>query len=703
MMFDSLFHPSSIAVIGASSVEGKVGNALLSNLIDGGYDGKIVPVNPKSKEIMGIRCYGSLSEYNEKVDMSVIAVPVKFVKPAVAESISSGAGAVTIITAGFKEVDKEGARLEKEIAELCRLKGVRLLGPNVLGVMNTHHKMNATFAHNMPEKGGISIISQSGAVCAAILDWAVSNRLGMSKLVSIGNKADINEIDMLEWMGEDERTSVIVGYLESIVDGKKFIQTAEKVTSKKPVIILKVGTTAAGVKAASSHTGSLAGTDVAYGAAFRRSGVIRADSFEQLFDFAKALDMQPLPRGKSVAIVTNAGGPGIICADAIENAGMSVAQLDHQSATALKKKLPEAASIGNPIDVLGDADPDRYHVAIKTALESDAVDAVITILTPQTMTKAFETAKVISELSHADKPILACFMGGRDILPGRAELVSKRLPDYTSPERVALSLKAMYEYSLWRERPARVLTHYPVNKRRVERIFKMYKNMRRSQVGEAEAKKILKAYGFDIPNGELCVSADQAVEIAEYIGYPVAMKIVSRDIIHKSDIGGVKINLQNSEAVRDAYDLMVMRITRLLPDIRLEGVYVEEMASKGREVILGMSRDPQFGPMMMFGLGGIFVEVMKDVSFNLAPITKDEAMQMLEATRSYEYLSGIRGQTAVDIESVAIALQRMSQLVTDFPQIKEMDINPFIVGTMGVQSVAADARITLSEKWIENG
>jgi acetyl coenzyme A synthetase (ADP forming)-like protein len=702
-MLDSLFNPSSIAVIGASSVEGKVGNALLSNLIDGGYDGKIVPVNPKSKEIMGIKCYGSLSEYHEKVDMSVIAVPVKFVKPAVAESISSGAGAVTIITAGFKEVDKEGARLEREIAELCRSKGVRLLGPNVLGVMNTHHKMNATFAHNMPEKGGISVISQSGAVCAAILDWAVSSKLGMSKLISIGNKADINEIDMLEWLSEDERTSVIVGYLESIVDGKKFIQTAEKATSKKPVIILKVGTTAAGVKAASSHTGSLAGTDVAYGAAFRRSGVIRADSFEQLFDFAKALDMQPLPRGHSVAIVTNAGGPGIICADAVENAGMSVAQLDHQSATALKKKLPEAASIGNPIDVLGDADPDRYHVAIKTALESDAVDAVITILTPQTMTKAFDTAKTITELSHASKPILACFMGGRDVLPGRAELVSKRLPDYTSPERVALSLKAMYEYSLWRERPARVLTRYPVNKRRVERILKMYKNMRRSQVGEAEAKKILRAYGFDIPNGELCASADQAVETAEYIGYPVAMKIVSRDIIHKSDIGGVKINLQDSEAVRDAYDLMMMRIKRLSPDIRLEGVYVEEMASKGREVILGMSRDPQFGPMMMFGLGGIFVEVMKDVSFNLAPITKNEAMQMLEATKSYEYLLGIRGQAEVDIESIAIALQRMSQLVTDFPQIKEMDINPFIVGTMGVQSVAADARITLSDNWIENG
>jgi acetyl coenzyme A synthetase (ADP forming)-like protein len=701
-MLDSLFSPSSIAVIGASSVTGKVGNAVLANLINGGYTGRIIPVNPKSKEIMGIKCYGSIPEYNEKVDMSVIAVPVKFVKSSVKESISAGARAVVIITAGFKEVNEEGDRLEKEIADICRSKGVRLLGPNVLGVMNTHHKMNATFAHNMPEKGSISIISQSGAVCAAILDWAASRRLGLSKLISIGNKADINEIDLLEWLSEDEETGVIVGYLESIIDGKKFIQTAERVTSKKPVVILKVGTTTAGVKAASSHTGSLAGTDVAYGAAFRRSGVIRADSFEQLFDYAKAMDMQPLPRGKSVAIVTNAGGPGIICADAVENAGMSVAQLDHQSATALKKKLPEAASIGNPIDVLGDADPERYKVAVKTALDSDSVDAVIAILTPQTMTKPFETASVISECSDTDKPLLACFMGGRDVLPAREELVSRHLPDYTSPERAVLSLKAMYEYSLWRERPSRVLTRYPVNRRRVERILKIYRNMKRTQVGEADAKKMLKAYGFNIPNGEVCVSAEQAVETAEYIGYPVAMKIVSKDIVHKSDIGGVKINLQNSEAVRDAYDLMIMRIKRLLPDIPLEGVYVEEMASKGREVILGMSRDLQFGPMMMFGLGGIFVEVMKDVSFNLAPITKDEAMQMLKATKSYEYLTGIRGQAAVDIESIAIGLQRMSQLVTDFPQIKEMDINPFIVGPVGAQSVAADARITLSDNWIKN-
>lgn len=701
-MLDLLFKPSSIAVIGASAVTGKVGNAVLTNLINGGYSGKIIPINPKSKEINGLKCYTSLSEYNEKVDMAVIAVPVNFVKSAVRESISSGAKAVVIITAGFKEVNEEGARMEREIAEMCRLKGVRMLGPNVLGVMNTHHNMNATFAQNMPEKGGISVISQSGAVCAAILDWAASTRLGLSKLVSIGNKADISEIDLLEWLSKDDETQVIVGYLESIIDGKKFIQMAERVTSKKPVVILKVGTTAAGVKAASSHTGSLAGADVAYGAAFRRSGVIRADSFEQLFDYAKALDMQPLPRGKSVAIVTNAGGPGIICADAVENEGMSVAQLDHQSATALKKKLPEAASIGNPIDVLGDADPERYQVAIKTALESESVDAVITILTPQTMTKPFDTATVISQCSNSGKPLLACFMGGRDVLPAREELVSKHLPDYTSPERAVSALKAMYEYSLWRNRPARVLTRYPVNRRRVERILKIYRNMKRVQVGEADAKKILKAYGFDIPKGNLCLTADQAVETAEQIGYPVAMKIVSKDIIHKSDIGGVKINLQNGEAVRDAYDLMMMRIKRSLPDVPLDGVYLEEMASKGREVILGMTRDLQFGPMMMFGLGGIFVEVMKDVSFNLAPITMNEAMQMLKATKSYEYLLGTRGQAAVDIESIAIGLQRMSQLVTDFPQIQEMDINPFIVGAVGTQSVAADARITLSDNWIRN-
>lgn len=478
---------------------------------------------------------------------------------------------------------------------------------------------------------------------------------------------------------------------------------AERVTAIKPVVIFKSGTTSAGVKAASSHTGSLAGADVAYGAAFKRSGVIRADTFEQLFDFATALSMQPLPRGKSTAIVTNAGGPGIICADAIENAGMTVAELDHQTATALKSKLPEAASVGNPIDVLGDADPERYRTAVKMALESDSVDAVVVLLTPQTMTKPAETARIIAECSNGKKPLLASFMGGRDILPAVEELVSHNLPDYQFPERAVTSLKVMYEYNLWRNREPRVVTRFPVNKRRVERILNMHKRMNRIQMGEVEAKKILDAYGFEVPPGELCVSSDQAMELADQIGYPVAMKIVSQDIIHKSDLGGVKINLHNSEAVRDAYDLMMMRIGRRMPDALLEGVYLEGMAPKGREVILGMTRDLQFGPMMMFGLGGIFVEVMKDVTFHLAPITKDEAMQMLEATKSFELLKGVRGQAAVDMDAIAEALQHISQLVTDFPQIMEMDINPFIVSSVGGQSIAADARITLSESWMKNG
>lgn len=702
-MLDFLFKPSSIAVIGASANPDKVGNAVLTNLVNGGYEGRILPINPKAGEILGVKCYKDLSDYNDKIDLGVIAVPTQSVKAAILSSISAGAKAIVVITAGFKEVDEEGARLEKEIASICKTRGVRMLGPNVLGLINTYHSMNATFARNIPKKGNISVISQSGAICAAILDWAIAKSIGLAKLISIGNKADINEIDLLEALGEDEETKVIVGYLENIIDGKEFIRTAEKVTSKKPVVIFKAGTTSAGVKAASSHTGSLAGADVAYGAAFKRSGIIRADNFQQLFDFATALSMQPLPGGKSVAIVTNAGGPGIICADAVENAGLIVAQLDTQSATALRKKLPEAASIGNPIDVLGDADPERYNVAIKTAMEANSVNAVITLLTPQLMTKPMETAKIISGCSDGRKPLLACFMGGKDVLPGREELVSRNLPDYPSPERAVDALKAIYDYSLWKNREPRVLARFTVNKRRVERILGIYQRMGRIQMGEADSKKILKAYGFSVPKGELCLSADQAAELADFIGFPVAMKIVSRDIIHKSDVGGVMINLQNSEAVRDAYDMMMLRVERKMPEARLEGVYLEQMAPKGREVILGMTRDPQFGPMMMFGLGGIFVEVMKDVAFHLGPVTKEEALKMLESTRSYEFLKGVRGQAAVDIEAIAAGLQYISQLAADFLQIVEMDINPFIVGPVGTHSLAADARITLSESWVKNG
>ncbi|MBW1861793.1 MAG: acetate--CoA ligase family protein [Deltaproteobacteria bacterium] len=696
-MLDSLLYPKILAVIGASRTPGKVGFAVVDNLIKGGFEGEIVLINPTTDNILGIKCYPSLKSYGKPIELSVISLPKRLVKEAVRDSISAGAKAIVVITAGFKEVDEKGARLEEEIARLCKSKNVRLMGPNCLGLINTDNKMNASFATKMPDPGVISVFSQSGALATAILDWAAQRHLGLGKLVSIGNKADLNENDFLTAFADDDKSKVVVGYLESIVSGNAFIKAAEAATMKKPVIILKAGTTEAGSKAASSHTGSLTGADIAYGAAFNRSGVIRAETFEMLFDYATALAMQPLPKGDRVAIITNAGGPGIMAADAVEKLGMKVSILKDSTATALKKKLPEAASVGNPIDVLGDADPERYKTALEAAQNDTSVDAVIVILTPQAMTKPAETARTIAESIRGNKPVLACFMGGEDVMPGRDELVAANLPDYPSPERAVTALKAMCDYAAWKRRSPRIVTRFPVNRRRVERIIKHHRRIKRYQVGEAKAKEILRAYTFNVLPGGMATSAQEAVEIADRIHYPVAMKIVSPDILHKSDLGGVKLNLSDADAVRDAYDLMMLRIRQRLPEAALEGVYLEKMSERGRETIIGMTRDPQFGPMLMFGLGGIFVEVLKDVSFHLAPITFEEALQMLEGTKSYKLLTGVRGQAGVDLEAIALGLQRMSQLVTDFPQIVEIDINPFIVGKLGTKPVAADARITLSE------
>jgi acetyltransferase len=695
-MLEKLFYPDSIAVIGASASPGKVGYAVLSGLIQAEYEGKIVPVNPKADELLGVKSYKSLEAYGDKIDLSVIAVPTPAVKDAVAASIKHGAGAVIVITAGFKEVGPEGAALEAEIATLCRQNGVRMLGPNVLGLINTHHKLNASFASQMPTPGGISIISQSGALCTAILDWAAGRHLGLGKLVSIGNKADLNETDFLRVLAEDDETKVITGYLESIEDGKKFLAAAEETCSVKPVVILKVGTTKAGAKAASSHTGSLAGGDIAYGAAFRRSGVIRADNFEELFDYATALYMQPLPEGERVAIITNAGGPGIMAADACEKRGLQVSRLSDSTVDELRKSLPAAASAINPIDVLGDADPERYAAAIKAAQADDHIDAIIVILTPQAMTKPLETAETVARCaSESGKPVLAAFMGGADVTPGREFLTQCNLPDFPSPERAAKTLRAMCDYAAWRRRPPRVVTRYPVNRRRVERIISRHTRAGIARIGEVNAKEILEVYGFNIPEGRLVSTSEHAVEYAERIGFPVAMKIVSPGIVHKSDVGGVQLNLYTARAVRDAFDLMMLRVQRAYPEVKIDGVYLEQMCPPGREIILGMTRDRLFGPMLMFGLGGIFVEVMKDITFHLAPITHAEAMQMLKETRSYALLEGARGEARVDLDAIAAGLQRISQLGTDFPQIEELDINPFIVGPVGRDPFVADARMTV--------
>jgi len=695
-MLDKLFDPQSVAVIGASHTPGKVGYDIVNNLKESGFTGTIIPVNPAGGELLGLPVYESLIDYPESVDLVIIVLPASLVHQAARDAVRKKAGAVVVISAGFREIGEEGRRAEQQLADIVTGGGARLLGPNCLGLINTANKLNASFAGRMPDSGSIAVFSQSGALCTAMLDMAAGRHLGLSKLVSIGNKADLTEVDLLKTLAQDKETSVIVGYLEDISSGDKFVKAAEEASNKKPVIILKSGTTAAGQKAAASHTGVLAGAETAYGAAFKRSGVCRADTFEALYDYATAFSMQPVLEGDRILIITNAGGPGTMAADAVEKSGLQVAVLDRNIATALRGQLPAAASVGNPIDVLGDADPERYVTALKAAQQDDAVDGILILLTPQAMTRPAETARAIAENMDGRKPVLASFMGGRDVLPGRHELAAAGLPDYESPERAVAALKAMYEYGVWKKRPERMVTRFPVNRRRVERIISRRQRTNRLQLGEVKSKDILRAYGFHTMEGRLASSAEEAAEIARFIGFPVAMKVVSPNIIHKTDLGGVKLNLASSQEVEDAYELMMLRILRHVPGAVIEGIYVEKMADHGLEVIIGMTRDPQFGPMLMFGLGGIFVEVMKDVTFHLAPITEDEAIQMLKSTRSYEMLKGKRGSKMVDIHALAGALQRISQLTTDFPQIVELDINPLIVGEIGSDPVVADARMTFA-------
>jgi acetyl coenzyme A synthetase (ADP forming)-like protein len=695
-MLESLLYPNTMAVIGASRNPGKVGHAVVANLLQTGFKGTIVPVNPQAGEVLGLKCYASLEAFGKDVDMAVVVVPPTAVKRAIEDAIRASAKAVVVITAGFREVGPEGAQLEQELVDLCSNAGVRLMGPNCLGVLNIHHRMNATFTACVPPAGTISVISQSGALCVAILDWAVKEKLGLGKVLSIGNKADLNEADFLQALAEDKQTNVIASYLESIKDGNKFLQVAEEAAAIKPVVILKVGTTQAGAKAASSHTGSLAGADMAYGAAFKRAGVIRAENFEQLFDYAQAFAAQPLPRGNRVAVITNAGGPGIMAADAAETIGLRMAPPAEAIRQRLREALPAAASIGNPVDVIGDADPDRYLNAFELVQQDETIDGIIVLVTPQNMTRPAELAKRLIAAHKGAKPVLAAFMGGEEVAAAKDQLMAAGIPNYPSPERAVAALKAMCDYAAWRRRPPRVVTRYGVNRRRVNRVLQWHVRSGNKQVGEVEAKEILRAYDFNILAGQIARNADEAVEIAERIGFPVVLKISSPDIIHKSDFGGVRINLANAEQVRDAFDLMMVRIQRRAPTAHLRGAFVEKMGTRGREVILGMTRDPNFGPLLMFGLGGIFVEVMKDVTFYLAPVTQDEAMQMLKGTRSYALLQGARGQAPVDLEAIASALQRISQLATDYPQIMELDINPFIVGPVGTQAYVADARMTLA-------
>ena len=697
MSLEKFFDPRSVAIVGASQTKGKVGYEILTNMLAAGYGGKIWPVNNKADTIEGLKCYPDLAAIGEKPDLVIIIVPAKAVPSVMEQCARLRVEAVVIITAGFKEVGAEGRALEAQITRIARQANIRVIGPNCLGIIVPSNRLNASFGGDLPKAGGIGYLSQSGALLAAILDMANANGIGFSKLVSIGNKADINELDVIKAFDADAETKVIAGYLENITDGDAFVRAAEDISFDKPILLIKAGGTAAGAKAASSHTGSLAGGETAYEAVFERAGIVRCNSIKTQFDYAQAFATQPLPKGTSVAVITNAGGPGILAADAIERQELVFAKLSDDTVGKLAAALPAAANCYNPIDVLGDALADRYEFALDTVLDDPNVDIALVVLTPQAMTQAAETARAVVEIARKKpgKPVLACFMGVGKVQEGIRVLTEGNIPQYESAESAVATIKVMTEYIRWRARPKRVVKLFAVNRRKVDTIIQRHLRQGLREIGEADAKEILEAYGFVTPKGAIATTAEQAANIAQQIGYPVVLKIWSPDIVHKSDCGGVKINLKSDEEVMDAFDLMMLRIPKRVPNANILGVLVQEMCSRGKEVILGMNRDPRFGPLMMFGMGGTMVEVLKDVSFYLAPLTEDEAKQMLVSTRTYQMLKGVRGQEGVDIDLIAEGLQRLSQLVTEFPEIKEMDINPYVVGPKGTQPVAVDARMSV--------
>ena len=690
------FRPSSVAVIGASRDPEKLGYAVLANLKDGGFSGALYPVNPKAEEILGLKAYPTVLDIPGPVDLAVIVIPYPLVPEALRQCGEKGVPAAVVISAGFREAGREGLERELELVQIARQYHIRLIGPNCLGVIDTHTPLNATFAAGMPPGGPIAFMSQSGALGTAVLDMALAGRIGFSRFVSLGNKADVNEVDLLEAWEDDPGSRVILAYIEGLPDGQKFMEVARRVTRKKPVVAVKSGVTRSGARAVSSHTGSLAGSEAAYHAAFRQAGVIRAESMEHLFDLALAFAYQPLPRGDRIAIVTNAGGPGILATDALEHAGLQLARFRPETVQALMADLPSAASAANPVDVLGDALADRYEHALRLVLADPGVDGVLVIVTPQAMTQIEETAHVVGRVAReTDKPVLGCFMGESRIAAGIAILQQYGIPNYPFPERAAAALAAMVRYRQERERPSYAPTHFEVDTAAVRKVLDEARAQGRVSIGDAEARAILEAYGFPLPPSHLAATPEEAIAAAEEMGYPVVLKVASPDILHKTDVGGVRLNLRSPADVRDAFDLIVYRASRYVPGARIWGCLVQKMVPPGREVLIGMSRDPQFGPLVAFGLGGIYVEALKDVVFRVAPFGPEEAAEMIREIRSYPLLEGVRGEPPADHAAMVDALCRVSQLVTDFPEIVELDINPLVVYEEGRGAVALDMRLVL--------
>ena len=695
---DVLFNPKSIAVIGASEIKGKLGNDVVRNLIDSGFEGRIYPINPKSGEILNLKVYRSVSEVAGDIDVAVIVIPAKYVHPVVEECGKKGVTALVIITAGFKEIGHEGQEAEKRIVEIAEKYGMIVQGPNCLGIVNTFAPYNASFAAGTPEKGSVAFASQSGALMTGILDWSLMEKIGFSKFVSLGNKAQLDESDFIEAFGKDPDTSFLLLYIESVVDGRKFMDVCRKIAPHKPIYVVKSGVSTAGARAASSHTGSLAGSDTAYSVAFKQCGVIRADSMSELFDVANVFDDCYLPRGNRVAIVTNAGGPGIITTDACEANGLQMAQFSAATIETLKNGLPSAASVYNPVDALGTAQPDDYALCVEATLQDENVDSVLVLLTPQAMTKEAETAQVLVDCrkKYPNKPLLAVFMGGNSMTYARIVLNEGGIPVFDFPERAVNAIAELYRYivlrdSLKDEMPPK----FKAEKKRAKEIIESVRMDRRRVMLGSEAHEIAEAYGIPVARIRLATSAEEAKSIAAELGFPVVLKIASPDIVHKSDIGGIMIGLNSEEEVENGFLQILDNVRAHLPRAVVYGVDVQEMAEKGKELIIGCSRDIQFGPLIMFGAGGIFVNYLKDVSFRLAPMTRSDASDLIFETKMGTMLRGVRGEEPSDIDGIADTILRISQLVCDFEDIVELDINPLFAYEKGKGVSAVDVKITI--------
>ncbi|MFX4262372.1 acetate--CoA ligase alpha subunit [Pelotomaculum propionicicum] len=696
---NSFTNPKSLAVIGASNTPGKIGNAIVINLIKSGYKGKIYPINPKEKEISGLPCYASLSDVPGDVEMAIFCIPARKAMETAEECGKKGIKNLVVITAGFKEIGRSGAELEKEFMAVCSQYGMRVLGPNVVGFIDTHTPINATFLKGFPPKGEIAFISQSGAILASILDWSQSAGIGYSKIYSLGNKADLSEVDFIAEAADDPNTKVILCYIEDVSHGPEFLKVVGEATRKKPVIILKSGTSQSGALAASSHTGALAGSELAYNTAFKRCGVLRVSSMSELFDLAISFVNQPVPQGDRVAIVTNSGGPGIIATDKVEAHGLQMARFDRDTIEELRSYLPAEAGIYNPVDVLGDAKADRFRFALEKVFKDENVDSVVLLLCPVAVTEPLDTARALVDFSrlYPEKTVVSAYMGGKSLAEGAALLSGSGIPCFSMPEPAVAVIAGMTSYRKMKERAGAEgrKTDIKPDLKTVKAVFYDVKRDNRLALLGSEAAEVIEAYGIAAAPTILSQNPDEAAEIADQLGYPVVLKIASPKIMHKTDVGGVISGIQSAEEVKNAYVNIIENVHRYLPKVVPYGIEIQKMVPKGIELIVGMTRDVQFGPLIGFGLGGIFVNLIKDVSFRLAQgLTSAEITEMIAETKAYSLMKGYRGDSPVDILAVSEAIRRLAVLATDFPEITEIDINPVFAYEDGI--AALDVKITLS-------